>query len=170
MAKEWDVKTYWNGPMVTKAVREAAVSPLAKAGFLVETEGKRSLRTGGATAGARQARSDTSVYWNSDLKRWVKASAVGQPPHTQSGNLRGSIQTAGPARGGWLGLSVVYVVGPTLQGFYGAVHEFSRRFPRAFMFPALLRMRGRFKSLFKRLPLAGTPSGRKANAARGHVT
>jgi HK97 gp10 family phage protein len=133
---------------VVAAVRKASIEPLMKCGLLVESAAKRSMKKGGgggATAGG------ANVYYNSDVGRYVKASAPGTPPHVQTGNLRSSIAVSSGNYGG----RHVVAVGPTLEGWYGVVHEFGgkRHPPRPFMRPALESQRKKFPMLFKGIKL-----------------
>ena len=125
---------------VANAVERASTEPEMKAGFLVEREAKKLMNRGGRT-GVGQKRGTPS--------------APGTPPHTQSGELRSSIQTA-------RAFSSV-IVGPTVA--YGAVHEQpdnpgdwaefgGLRYPkRAFMRPALLNCMRKFAKFWAGLRL-----------------
>jgi hypothetical protein len=74
------------------------------------------------------------------------------PPHVQTGTLRASIQTEMTSSGSAL-------VGPTALASYGAVHEFSKKFPRPFMRPALFKSVRQFPKEFANLPIS-CPQGR----------
>ncbi len=143
------VKTWLNSKQLKAAVKEASMPRIKKAAFLVERDAKLSMKAGGRKTGPGGG------------KVYVPA-PPDTPPHVQTGNLRASIQSA-PTK--WL----TYLVGPTLQAWYGRLHEFgSRTRPkRPFMRPALKRMQKRFPALFKGLQLAKTPSGAKLNRAKG---
>lgn len=142
-------KTWMNSKQVVSAVKQASVPRIKKAAFLVEREAKLSMKAGGRSTGSRGGMVGTP-------------SKPGDPPHVQTGNLRASIQTA------VTGL-LSAIVGPTLQAWYGRIHEFGSktRRKRPFMRPALERMRKQFPALFKGLKISRTPSGTLLNRAKG---
>lgn len=150
MSRSWArVRTDFNARQVRKAVSQAASAPggpLMRMGLAVEREAKLSMRAGGRVAGR---------------KRGIP-SAPGEPPHVQTGHLRSSITTAVTSRG-------TVIVGPTRTAWHGKLHELGgefggRHFPRrAFMGPALMRVRGKASKHYKDLPLASTPAGRELN-------
>jgi hypothetical protein len=151
-------KTWLNAKQVRKAVEEASVGRLAQCAFLVEAEAKLGMRAGGGTPSKTKTGRDRE-YYNSMRGGYVIASKPGDPPHTQVGTLKSSIQAALT----WYG---TYVVGPTLMAWYGRIHEFGGRFhpKRPFMRPALNRARRKFTALFRGIPIAFTPSGRWLNS------
>jgi hypothetical protein len=54
------------------------------------------------------------------------------------------------------------LVGPTGRfADYGAVHEFSKRFPRKFMRPAMFATKDKYAAEFKDLPLAVPQGGHR---------
>jgi len=92
-----------------------------------------------------------------EAKQSMRSGAVskpGQPPGVRTGNLRRNIKTEKTEIG-------TYLVGPTKAAPYGAALEFVKN--RPFMRPALERIRRRFVSFFKNLPLARTRAGSKLN-------
>lgn len=156
------MKTWLDVPEVVKAIDQAAVrDPLKRAARIVEREAKRSMRTGGVAAEAIEGEKAAGAYWYGEpLMRWVTASPVGQPPHSQTRNLVNSISIAKTERG-------TYLVGPTTSAFYGRTHEFGLLgFKRPFMRPALAKTQRKFPYLFRNLPLAETRAGRRLNASR----
>jgi hypothetical protein len=142
-------KTWLDAKAVREAVKEAKVKPLAKAALLVEREAKASMKEGGRTKQKGPRGGKIQI-----------PSPVGTPPHVQTGTLRASIAIAKT-------MHETYLVGPRSIAWYGRVHEFSKRFPRRFMFPALVRERRKFPALFKNAPLANTRAGRKLNSSKG---
>ena len=131
-------RTKFHAKKVADAINEAVrkpMGPLEKAAIAVENEAKISMKSGGGTA--------------------KTPSPVGTPPHTQEGPLRAGIQHAATS------LGISQVVGPT--EIYGKFHEFSEKFPRKFMAPALMRALKKFPKLFKGIPIASTRSGRWLN-------
>jgi len=84
-------------------------------------------------------------------------SRPGQPPGVVTGNLRRSIKTEKTEIG-------TYLVGPTKAAAYGALLEFIKN--RPFMRPALEKVRRRFVSFFKNLPLARTRAGAVLNGRK----
>lgn len=146
---------------VAKAFMQATDIPSQKAATLVEKDAKASMKSGGRETGSRGG-------------KVRKPSRPGDPPHVQTGNLRASITFGKTDRG-------TYIVGPTLQAWYGRLHEQpekplspgavaeygGRSFPqRPFMRPALYRMARKFKRLFRSLGVSHTAAGRKLNARR----
>ena len=131
-------KTWLNVKGIRMAVRQGQVGPLERCALLVESEAKKSMSTGGG--------SDKT------------SSPPGEPPHVQTGVLRGSITTA--MEKFWR-----FIVGPTRIAWYGSVHEFGGRHhpPRPFMWPALMNTHKRFKRFFKDMPLARTKAGLRLN-------
>lgn len=132
------VKHWLNAKGVAEAIRSACVAPLDKAAALVEAEAKTSMKAGGGAAHTPSTPPD--------------------PPHVQTGTLRASISWA-PIAGG-----KSRIVGPTTQAWYGRIHEFGGWFTRkgggkayyprrAFMHPALKRVREKCAKLFKGLNL-----------------
>ena len=164
------VKIEDNFKLVTESVQQVLdsnsvqINPLAKVALLVEHEAKRSMRTGG---GSKQL-----------------PSAPGSPPHTQTGNLRASINFAKDVT---KRKRTRFIIGPTKTAWYGRLHEFGtggrfrsrkalnvarralgvRRKPvfpkRPFMRPALLRTHTKFRYMFENIPIARTSAGRRAN-------
>jgi len=129
---------------VSLAVRQAADPRLQAVAFEVEREAKQSMQRGGrAVSGGSGAR--------------TRRSSPGQPPFVQTGNLRRNIKTEKSEVG-------TYLVGPTKAAPYGATLEFLKN--RPFMRPALERIRARFASFFKNLPIARTREGRKLNSRK----
>ena len=166
---EFKSTTWLSVEGVLSAVRDAGMKPLMKAGLLVEREAKTSMARGGrrgskpAGVGAKKLRGRGEYwYWRADIRKWVQASKPGEPPHVQSGVLRGSIATQAT------GYATV-VVGPTSPpAWYGVVHEQpgrpAKHHPRRpFMAPALRRVRSVFAKFWRNLPLAKTRAGRKLN-------
>lgn len=92
-----------------RLLSDAAKERLEKAGAILATEAKKSMRRGGGQEG--------------------EPSAPGEPPNVQSGTLRSSIQSA-------IENETTVVVGPTEK--YGKYHEFGTRMhpQRPFMRPA----------------------------------
>jgi len=150
MAKTTRVKTWLYKKEVIAAVKQAQIPALIKCGLVVEREAKISMRTGGKVQDA-----------SGKIKS--KPSAPGTPPNVQEGNLKSSIQTAGPTNTGTI------LVGPTKEAWYGKIHEFGSRFhpKRPFMRPALQRMKSLFPKMFASLPLGTTMAGRSLNAKKG---
>ena len=143
------VKTEIDKKNVIKAVKQASIPRIKRAAFLVEREAKLSMKRGGRGTGARGG------------KTYLPA-PPGMPPHVQTGNLRASIQSGPTQRG-------TYVVGPTLQAWYGRLLEIGSRVmkKRPFMRPALQRAQRLFPAMFKDLHLARTRAGRILNKAKG---
>lgn len=152
---------------VMDAVQEAKIQPIKKAALLVETEMKRSMKSGGGKDGT--------------------PSPEGSPPHVQTGTLRGSIRSAPTPEG-------TYLVGCSGEGWYGRVHEFGTiiqvtakmraflhtkgihlpaskevvRIPeRPFARPALQTVKDKFAKLFTDIELAKTRAGRRLNSRKG---
>ena len=147
------VKTRFYKREVLQSVYQACMAPkgpLARGAAAVEGDAKTSMRTGG----------------RDESGKTVAHSAAEEPPFVQSGNLRASITHSPDPK-----LNPTYIVGPTMEASYGAVHEFGGRFhePRPFMRPALRRTRRRLKQLFRKIKLALTVAGRKLNAKRGKL-
>ncbi len=134
---------------VLMAVREAGADtqgPMEFAANAVVIEAQRLLQKGARKAGQKRG----------------PPSAPGTPPHAQSSDLHGSIDSAPYRRG--------YIIGPRSKAWYGRIHEFGgRRHPkRPFMRPALRNMKRKYAKLWKSLPLARTQAGRRLAAkARG---
>lgn len=141
------VKTVFRDKELLACVEEATLQRYMKAGLLVEREAKRSMRKGGG--------------------KGHEPSEPGQPPHVQSGTLRGSITTARDEKRNSV------VVGPTEIAWYGRLHEYGGTFTgrkrtvtfpeRPFMRPALQKAMSQFPDLMKDLPLSTTPTGQKLN-------
>lgn len=132
------VKHWLNAKEVREAVNAAIQNPLDKAAALIEADAKASMKAGGGASHTPSTRPD--------------------PPNVQTGTLRSSISWASIAGGR------SRIIGPTTQAWYGRIHEFGgwygkkgggkAYFPRrAFMYPALKRIRDKFSSLFKGLDL-----------------
>jgi len=146
---------------VVKAVRQAQVKPLFRAGLLVERSAKDSMEGGGRKVGIMKT---VTLKGGKRVKRprqgtRFEPSAPGDPPHVRTGVLRASIATS-PTK------SETVVVGPTSPpASYGQHLEFGTRkmAARPFMRPALMRVKTAFASLWKSLKLAATPAGRKLN-------
>jgi HK97 gp10 family phage protein len=134
-------ETWLDAKGVREAVKQASVGPLERCALWVDRKAKRSMKKGG---GERKV-----------------PSPKGKPPHVQTGNLKASIQIAPTQRH-------TYVVGPTLQAWYGKLHEFGLgKFPkRPVMRPALQTTKNRFPRLFKEMGLANTRAGRRLNARK----
>ena len=131
-------KTAWfNGAALVDSARRAYVQRLKRCGGLVMREAKLVMKKGGRVKGRR-----TGI-----------PSPVGSPPHVQTGTLRASIQVEMTATSA--------LVGPTSLASYGAVHEFSKRFPRKFMRPAMFNTKDKFAEEFKGLPLAVPQGGHR---------
>lgn len=124
---------------VRKAVEQAGEKPIGQAALMVERKAKEILNVGGGVDRL--------------------PSKPGEPPHKQTGNLQNSIMTARVTRR-------LYIVGPTLNAFYGRVLEFGGRLiaARPFMFPALKAVKPRISKLWKNLPLSRTSAGRQLNS------
>ena len=147
-------ETWLNASDLRKAVAEATIEPTRLCAISVEREAKASMKQGG-----KIARADGKGYLTEG-----QPSAPGTPPHVQHGTLRGSIRYE-PIEGA---RGTYYIVGPTSPpAWYGVVHEFGGRFhpPRPFMRPALARVAPRFPMVFRDLPIAETPSGKKMERA-----
>ena len=116
---------------------------LVAAGLLVEREARRLLSVGGGTA-EPPAVKEGVYFYGEPLMRWVNASKAGEPPRTQTGDLKNSIAVERIFK-------TIVIVGPSL--FYGKFMEFGTRFirPRPFMRPALRNMKRKFPQLFRRL-------------------
>ncbi len=119
---------------MNEAVRKPG-GPLELAAIAVENEAKLSMRSGGGSA--------------------KMPSPVGTPPNVQLNALRSGIQHAATL------LGITQVVGPI--EIYGKFHEFSKKFPRRFMYPALINALRKFPLLFKGIPIANTKAGRWLN-------
>ncbi len=131
-------KTRFHKKKVREAVNEAIRKrggALERGAVAVENEAKLSMRSGGGSA--------------------KTPSPVGSPPNVQLNALRSGIQHAATA------LGITQVIGPT--EIYGKFHEFSKKFPRRFMYPALIRARKKFALLFKGIPIANTRAGKWLN-------
>ena len=150
---------------VRAAAADAAIKSLMRCGALVERDAKKSMHKGGASRLPRIGGGDTKT--GSKYVTVREPSPPGSPPHVQRGTLRNSITHAYDKTLGTV------IVGPTSIAWYGQIHEYGGRygralFPkRAFMAPALTRVRKRFPAMFRNLPLSKTTAGRKLNARRG---
>ena len=122
-----------------RAVDNASIGPLERAGALVEATAKRLMRKGGGRGRTGPRGGIVRV-----------PSAPGTPPHVQTGALRASVGHAITHRPSG---SPLAIAGPTVK--YGAPHEFgSRTHPRrAFMEPALRRALPKITRLFWDMPL-----------------
>ena len=87
-------------------------------------------------------------------------SPVGQPPHKQTGALSNAITWAYTNTG-------TAIVGPMTVAWYGRIHEFSKRFPRPVMVPALDYERPGFPNYFRNMRLSQTDAGRRLNSGDG---
>ena len=150
--------TWMDTKAVQAAVHEASLKPLEKCALAVRNEAVKSMKQGGKIEGAKGM---PHAYYNSDLKRWVIASAPRRPPHSQTKTLRNSIRHAATWKG-------TFVVGPTTVAWYGRVHEFGsvNHAPRPFMRPALYRAIYKFTGFFKGMDLGKTRAGRHLARAR----
>ncbi len=130
-----------NTRKLKRAVDNASIGPLEKAGALVEATAKRLMRAGGGRGRSGPRGGLIRV-----------PSAPGTPPHVQTGALRASISHAVTQRSSG---SPLAIAGPTVK--YGAVHEFG--FPdlnlpeRPFMAPALKRAQPKITRLFRDMRL-----------------
>lgn len=120
---------------VMRRVKPSVKSPLMKCALLVGNQAKRSMKKGGRPAKARGPRGGRARG---------TPSAPGTPPHVQRGNLRASITEA-------MVNPTLAIVGPTLEAWYGKIHEFGGRHhpKRPFMRPALLSEKSKFAAQFK---------------------
>ena len=148
------VKTKMHKREVLQAVEQASMEPLEKCAMLVEGEMKDLLSVGGAVGGLRAG--DPQVYWSSYLKRYVKASEPGKPPHMQTGHLMNGVQSSPYGKMSW-------IVGIIQQVFYGKFHEWGKR---PFARVALHNTHKRFSNLFRRMRLAQTSAGQSLNSKR----
>jgi hypothetical protein len=133
------VKWWFNAKGLSENVRRAYVQRIKRCGAIVMREVKLSMKKGGRLRGMK-------------AKSKGIPSPVGTPPHVQTGTLRASIQAEMTSQD-------TVLVGPTSLASYGAVHEFSKKFPRKFMRPALFRAKGQFAAEFKDLPIAAPAKG-----------
>ena len=145
---------YWlDEKGVAEAVSQAKIKPLEHCALAVERKAKLITNKGGQIRGPKGPRGGKG-----ELK--TVPSAVGQPPHRQTGVLSNSITWAYTNTG-------TAIVGPTTVAWYGRIHEFSKRFPRPFMVPALDYERPMFPRYFQNMKLSQTPAGRKLNQGDG---
>jgi len=130
-----------NTSQIKLKTQQGTTRRLLRAGLLVEREAKKLLLKGGGRAGPPQVKAE-KYYYGEPKEEWVRASAEGDPPNVQTGDLRDSIKTE------MRGLFTV-VVGPSV--FYGKFLEFGTRLmaARPFMRPALRNARKEIPKLFK---------------------
>ena len=138
---------------VKRAVDEAKIKPLQRCALSVERRAKIITSKGGRSRGAKGPRGGKG-------KLSSVASRVGQPPHKQTGALSNSISWVFTNRG-------TALVGPTTVAWYGRIHEFSNKFPRPFMRPALDYERPSFPGYFRNMKLSQTQAGRGLNRGDG---
>lgn len=142
---------------VKDAVEQASITPLAACALSVERRAKMITSKGGQIRGPKGPKGGKG-------KLRTAPSPVGSPPHKQTGALSNSITWAysRSANG-----KQTAIIGPTTVAWYGAIHEFSKKFPRPFMRPALDLERPGFSRRFRNMKLANTPAGRRLNRGKG---
>jgi phage gpG-like protein len=116
-------------------------------------EAKLVMKKGGRVKGS-QGRDASGHFTKSKGALKGIPSPVGTPPHRQTSHLANSINVEMTATSA--------LVGPTGRfADYGAVHEFSKRFPRKFMRPAMFATKDKYAAEFKDLPLAVPQGGHR---------
>lgn len=134
-------------------VEKRAFSPIRRAALLVERSAKTSMAKGGREA-ITKVNKKTGKTTKTKRFRRVPSKAP-NPPHVQTGNLRGSITHAIVRIRRFLSGGITAIVGPTRLAWYGQIHEYGgefggRHYPaRPFMRPALARTQDQFQDLFK---------------------
>jgi len=151
-------RSWFDREGVQKAVEQATIEPLARCALSVERRAKLITSKGGRLEGAKGPKGGRGAI------RSVP-SAVGQPPHKQTGTLSNSITWA-YAKSIKTGKRSA-IIGPTTIAWYGAIHEHSTRFPRPFMRPALDHERPMFPRYFKNMKLSKTEAGQRLNRKKG---
>lgn len=133
--------TWLNAERFSRLIEKTAMEGLNECAIAVEREAKKLLRQGGRQKGLRR---QAGVYYNSALRRYVRASPAGSPPYSQTRTLRNSIRHKRMSRH-------LIVVGPTRIARYGEWLEFGGKFmaARPFMRPALDRAKSSFPALFR---------------------
>jgi len=143
MAKLFKVTYRLNSDKILRKMEAFTKKRLLRAGQAVEREAKILLGKGGGRGSPPQERG-VSYFYGEPKNKWVRASPEGQPPYTQTGDLKNSISTelAGP---------YTVIVGPSV--FYGKYLEFGTRnmAARPFMRPALSSVRRKIPEFFEGL-------------------
>ena len=142
-------RTDFNAAGVVEAVQQASTERLIKIGAIIETLAKESMPAGGRSIGPKGGKVFTP-------------SAPGTPPNRQYGDLAKSIRSSLNEQ------RTSVIVGPTLDAWYGRIHEFGGAIhpPRPFMRPALYNSASRFPKEFAGLNLSATQAGRALNSRR----
>lgn len=83
-------ETWQNVSGLSRLIEDLAIKRLEQCALEVEREAKKLLRKGGKMSGLN--RKMPGVYYNSALRRYVRASQPGQPPHAQTRALLSSIR------------------------------------------------------------------------------
>lgn len=139
--------------LLEEAIDEATQGPLHEAAKLVRDEARSLIVDAGPEVIERSEEVTPTGGRYVRVRRVKRRSLPGDPPLSQTGNLRESIQ------------AIKNFVGTTRRAPYGRFLEFGTRklAARPFLRPALERMRPVIAPLLKDMNLAQTRAGRQLN-------
>lgn len=143
-----------------KAFGKRKTGPHSRAAGISAIQGlnqkKHGVYAGGTFTDSKGEKHDRIYWYGEPLKKWVQASAVGDPPHKQTGHLRNSVQRQLDRSP--LGNVVSGKAGPLDKLVYARRHELGgpKNYPkRPFLLPVFNKLKTRIEARLKNAAKGG---------------